>query len=240
MRSRWSFGHTPLQCSSVLLNVATCDSSSLPSDHSIRQHSALCLSASCFQGCREQSCCSLCWCPGAHAFLWRTFQELRFWAVAFESIFISVPAELFSSRSYFYWCLTSNICRQYRIVREWRNAGFPPPSPRHPSFSVCILSLSQFPKSLFIYFVCVCVLSACRSSQAGALIGAVATGLRHSHSDTGAEPRLQPTPQQQRQILNPLSQARDRSATSWFLVGFISTEPRQELWLSGAFEFLKL
>ena len=32
-------------------------------------------------------------------------------------------------------------------------------------------------------------------SQARDLIGAVATGLRQSHSNAGSEPRLQPTPQ---------------------------------------------
>ena len=32
------------------------------------------------------------------------------------------------------------------------------------------------------------------SSQAKGQIGAVATSLHHSHSDTGYEPRLQPTP----------------------------------------------
>ena len=32
-------------------------------------------------------------------------------------------------------------------------------------------------------------------SQARGLIGAVATGLHHSHSNAGSEPRLQPTPQ---------------------------------------------
>ena len=32
-------------------------------------------------------------------------------------------------------------------------------------------------------------------SQARNLIGAVAAGLRQSHSNTGSEPRLQPTPQ---------------------------------------------
>ena len=34
---------------------------------------------------------------------------------------------------------------------------------------------------------------------------------------------------QQRRILNPLSEARDRTATSWFLVRFVSAAPRQEL-----------
>ena len=32
-------------------------------------------------------------------------------------------------------------------------------------------------------------------SQASGLIGAVATGLSQSHSNTGSDPRLQPTPQ---------------------------------------------
>ena len=35
-------------------------------------------------------------------------------------------------------------------------------------------------------------------SQARGLIGAVATGLRQSHSNAGSEPRLQPTPQPDR------------------------------------------
>ena len=37
--------------------------------------------------------------------------------------------------------------------------------------------------------------SAYGGSQAGGPIGAVATGLHHSHSNLGSEPRLQPTPQ---------------------------------------------
>ena len=36
---------------------------------------------------------------------------------------------------------------------------------------------------------------ACGGFQARGLIGAVATGLHHSHSNTGSEPHLQPTPQ---------------------------------------------
>ena len=46
------------------------------------------------------------------------------------------------------------------------------------------------------------------------LIGTVAAGLCHSHSNAGSEPHLQPTPQltaRQHQILNPLSEARDRT-----------------------------
>ena len=50
-------------------------------------------------------------------------------------------------------------------------------------------------------------------------IGAVAASLHHSHSNTGSEPRLQPTPQPMAMDLNPLSEARDRTCvlmeTSW-------------------------
>ena len=37
--------------------------------------------------------------------------------------------------------------------------------------------------------------TACGGSQAGGGIGAVATGLHHSHSNEGSKPCLQPTPQ---------------------------------------------
>ena len=36
---------------------------------------------------------------------------------------------------------------------------------------------------------------ACGGSQVRGLIGAIATGLRHSHSNVGSEPHLQPIPQ---------------------------------------------
>ena len=61
---------------------------------------------------------------------------------------------------------------------------------------------------LFLFFVVVIVVvvvvvvaiswaapAAYGGSQARGLIGAVATGLRQSHSNAGSEPRLQPTPQ---------------------------------------------
>ena len=44
-------------------------------------------------------------------------------------------------------------------------------------------------------------------SQVRGPIGATAAGLHHSYSHVGSQPRLQPT----RQILNPLSEARDRT-----------------------------
>ena len=52
---------------------------------------------------------------------------------------------------------------------------------------------------LFIFFVFLLFLwvapAAYGGSQARGQIGAVATGLRQSHSNAGSEPRLQPTPQ---------------------------------------------
>jgi len=52
----------------------------------------------------------------------------------------------------------------------------------------------------FLSFVVVVAISwaapaAYGGSQARGLVGAVATGLRQSHSNAGSEPRLQPTPQ---------------------------------------------
>ena len=51
----------------------------------------------------------------------------------------------------------------------------------------------------FIFFVFLLFLwaapAAYEGSQARGLIGAVATGLRQSHSNSGSEPSLQPTPQ---------------------------------------------
>ena len=53
---------------------------------------------------------------------------------------------------------------------------------------------------------------ACGGSQARGQIRAVATGLHQSHSNTGSEPLLQPTPQVMATlILNPLSKARVRT-----------------------------
>ena len=50
-----------------------------------------------------------------------------------------------------------------------------------------------------IYFLFFCLFRAVPmaygGSQTRGLIGAVATGLCHSHSNAGSDPRLQPTPQ---------------------------------------------
>ena len=63
-------------------------------------------------------------------------------------------------------------------------------------------------------------LAAYVGSQARGQFGATATCLHHSHSNAGSKPHLRPTPQlMQRQILNPLSKARDGTHvlmdTSW-------------------------
>ena len=50
------------------------------------------------------------------------------------------------------------------------------------------------------------------SSQARGRMGAAAAGQCHSHSNSGSEPHLQPTPQLMAMpIRNPLSEARDRT-----------------------------
>ena len=57
----------------------------------------------------------------------------------------------------------------------------------------------QSASSSFSYYLVFCpfraALAAYGGSQARGVIGAVATGLYHSHSDARSEPHLQPTPQ---------------------------------------------
>ena len=67
-------------------------------------------------------------------------------------------------------------------------------------------------------------------SQARDGIGAVATGLCHSHSNMRSELHLQPTPHPTA-TLNPTHWARPgiRPTFSWMLVRFASTEPWREL-----------
>ena len=56
---------------------------------------------------------------------------------------------------------------------------------------------SSFPAALFFFFSAISWAApvAYGGSQARGLIGAVAAGLRQSHSNVGSEPRLRPTPQ---------------------------------------------
>ena len=59
-----------------------------------------------------------------------------------------------------------------------------------------MLSLALF-STVFLFCVCVFRVApmACGGSQAGGPVGATAARLRHSHINTGSNPRLQPTPQ---------------------------------------------
>ena len=72
----------------------------------------------------------------------------------------------------------------------------------------------QWNMEVFIYlFIVFCLFRATPAAHGGSQdrgwMETVATGL-HSHSNSGSEPRLRPTPSsQQHQILNPLSKARD-------------------------------
>ena len=60
------------------------------------------------------------------------------------------------------------------------------------------------------------------NSQVRGRIRAAAAGLHHGHSNARSEPHLRPTP--------PLTATPGiESATSWFLIGFVSVAPRQEL-----------
>ena len=68
----------------------------------------------------------------------------------------------------------------------------------------------------FFFFWSFCLFRAAPTAYGGSQdrgpIGAVAAGLRHGHGNPGSELCLQPTPQlRQRQILNPLSEARDQT-----------------------------
>ena len=64
------------------------------------------------------------------------------------------------------------------------------------------------------------------NSQARGRIGAVPTGLRHSHSNARSEPHLWHHSSRQRRILNPLNEARNRTCV---LMDSLTTEPWQEL-----------
>ena len=80
----------------------------------------------------------------------------------------------------------------------------------------------------FVFYLFRATPAAYEDSQARHLIGAVADGLCHSHSNARSEPRLPPTPQLTRSLTH-WARPGIEPATSWFLAGFISTVPGREL-----------
>ena len=66
-------------------------------------------------------------------------------------------------------------------------------------------------------------------SQARGLMAAAATSLCHSHSNARSELHLQPTPQCNARLLTHWARPVMEPATSWFVVGFVSTSPQWEL-----------
>ena len=77
------------------------------------------------------------------------------------------------------------------------------------------------------------------SPQARGQIGAIAAGLHHSHSNTGSEPHLQPTPKAHCNAGSLINWVRPgiEPSSSWILVGFITTEPQWELPIILSFDF---
>ena len=87
---------------------------------------------------------------------------------------------------------------------------------------------------LFIYLFCLfrAAPTAHGGSQARGLIRAVAAGLHHSHHNVRSEPCLRPTyitAHSNAGSLTHWARPGIRPATSWFLIGFVSAAPCQEL-----------
>ena len=84
----------------------------------------------------------------------------------------------------------------------------------------------------FFFFFVFCLFRVAPAAHGGAArdrIGAAAASLHHSHSNTRSSHVCDlHHGSWQRQILNPLSKARDRTHTSRFLVGFVSAAPQWE------------
>ena len=80
-------------------------------------------------------------------------------------------------------------------------------------------------------------------SQARGLIGATAAGLNHSHSNARSNENLRPTPQPTSHgntgSLTHRARPGIEPTTPWFLVGFISAAPRQELHFFSFAKWLK-
>ena len=82
-----------------------------------------------------------------------------------------------------------------------------------PYFPNFLYSKIPWNTGLFLLPLVLCFLCALLSSQARGWIRATASSLHHSHSNTRSKSHLRPTPPHswQRQILNPLREARDQN-----------------------------
>ena len=89
------------------------------------------------------------------------------------------------------------------------------------------------PSNFFFFFFFFLVFRAALEahSQATGRIGAIATSLHHSQSNTLSEPHLQPTPQLTAMLDSLTHWVRPgiEPKSSWILVGFVTVEPQQEL-----------
>ena len=88
----------------------------------------------------------------------------------------------------------------------------------------CVSSILFLLLYLFFFFFFLAAPLAYWTSQARSLIGAIAAGLCHSHSNTGSEPHLQPIPQAHGDAGSLTHWVRPgiKPASSWFLVGFVN------------------
>ena len=122
-------------------------------------------------------------------FLSLTFDSINLFCVLqlLKPAYLFPFTDLESFQFFFLSFLSSFLPKVFRF-------SFFPFFPFLPSFLSCLFAFSR--AAPMAYGI----------SQAKGLIGAVAAGLRQSHSNMGSEPRLQ-----QHQILNPLSKARDRT-----------------------------
>ena len=104
-------------------------------------------------------------------------------------------------------------------------------------FTYCNTLVLTWLASVF-YFICLFCLfrAAPRHMEVPRLwgwIGAVATGLHHSHSNTRSKPRLRTYTIARGNVRSLIHWVRlgIEPASSWVLVRFVSTQPRQELLL---------
>ena len=79
---------------------------------------------------------------------------------------------------------------------------------------------------LFFFFLFKAAPTACGSSQARGWITVTAAKLQHSHSNTGFEQHLRPTPQLLARSLIHWSRPGIRTSSLWILVRFVSAEPQ--------------